>query len=153
MANKPINVLQFITPVGFYGAERWVLALINNSDPSIVRHDLAVTDEPEEQDLEILNQFSENAGLAHRISMDSRFDLSAINKLVEIIKTREIDIIHTHGYKSDILGFIAAKKTGIKAVSTPHGFGQPSSRKVRVFIRLGKVLLRFLTVLLLYPIN
>ena len=40
MGNKTINVLQFITPVGFYGAERWVLALINNSDPKLVRHDL-----------------------------------------------------------------------------------------------------------------
>ena len=136
MQNKPINVLQFITPVGFYGAERWVLALINNSDPSLVRHDLAVTDEPEEQDLEILNQFSTDLGLTHRIKMKSRFDLSAINNLVNIIKNRQIDIIHTHGYKSDILGFIAAKKAGIKCVSTSHGFGEPSNFKLKVFIKL-----------------
>lgn len=143
MTTKTINVLQFITPVGFYGAERWVLALINNSDPSKVRHDLAVTDEPEEQDLEILNQFPKQAGESHRVVMTSRFDLSAINELVKIIKTREIDVIHTHGYKSDILGFIAAKKVGIKCVSTPHGFGQPSNFKLKMFIKLGTLLLRF----------
>jgi glycosyltransferase involved in cell wall biosynthesis len=140
---KKINVLQFITPVGFYGAERWVLALINNSDASLVRHDLVVTDEPEKQDLEILSQFPKHAGQAHAVTMNSRFDLSVISKLVRIIKTRKIDIIHTHGYKSDILGFVAAKKTGIKCVSTPHGFGQPTSFKLKVFIKLGTTLLRF----------
>ena len=119
MEKRPINILQFITPVGFYGAERWVLALINNSDVKLVRHDLAVTDEPDKQDLEILKQFPAKAGQTHTISMNSRFDVSAIKKIIDIIKTREIDIIHTHGYKSDILGFIAAKRTGIKSVSTP----------------------------------
>jgi glycosyltransferase involved in cell wall biosynthesis len=142
MEKRPINILQFITPVGFYGAERWVLALINNSDVKLVRHDLAVTDEPDKQDLEILKQFPAKAGQTHTISMNSRFDVSAIKKIIDIIKTREIDIIHTHGYKSDILGFIAAKRTGIKSVSTPHGFGQPSSIKVKLFIKLGAVLLR-----------
>lgn len=143
MKDKTINVLQFITPVGFYGAERWVLALINNSDHTLVRHDLAVTDEPEEQDLEILNQFSKDAGTSHRIKMNSRFDLSAVGKLIDIIKSRKIDIIHTHGYKSDILGFIAAKKTGIKCISTPHGFGEPTSFKLKLFIKLGTILLRY----------
>jgi len=143
MQKKTINVLQFITPVGFYGAERWVLALINNSDPSLIRHDLVVTDEPEEQDLEILNQFPKGMGEAHRVVMTSRFDLSVIGKLVEIIKNRKIDVIHTHGYKSDILGLAAAKKTGIKCVSTPHGFGQPSNFKLKMFIKLGTHLLRY----------
>jgi glycosyltransferase involved in cell wall biosynthesis len=140
---KTINVLQLITPVGFYGAERWVLALINNSDTNLVRHDLAITDEPEEQDLEILNQFPRKAGQAHTVTMNSRFDFSAIKKLVVIIKERKIDIIHTHGYKSDILGFIAAKRTGIKCISTPHGFGQPGSFKVKLFIKIGAALFRF----------
>jgi hypothetical protein len=39
MQKKTINVLQFIVPVGFYGAERWILALVNNSNPDLVKHD------------------------------------------------------------------------------------------------------------------
>lgn len=140
---KKIRVLQFICPVGFYGAERWVLALINNSDTNLVTHDLAVTDEPDNQDLEIVTQFPKGEGQTHKIIMKSRFDLSVVNKLVEIIKDRQIDIIHSHGYKSDILGLIAARKAGIKAISTPHGFGLPESFKLRMFVKLGIFSLRF----------
>jgi len=141
--NNKIRVLQFICPVGFYGAERWVLALINNSDSQQVVQNLAVTDESSHQDLEIVNQFPEGEGKAFKIKMRSRFDISAIQQLVEIIKEQQIDIIHTHGYKSDILGFIAAKKAGIKAVSTPHGFGLPENFKLKMFVKFGVFSLRF----------
>ena len=143
MKNNKIRVLQFICPVGFYGAERWVLALINNSDSDYVINDLAVTDESENQDLEIVNQFPKGEGKSYKIPMSSRFDVSVINKLVSIIKERQIDVIHTHGYKSDILGLIAARKSGIKAISTPHGFGLPENFKLRMFVKLGIFSLRF----------
>ena len=48
-----IRCLQFITPAGFYGAERWVLALANNIDPESMINDLAVTNEGEGQDLTV----------------------------------------------------------------------------------------------------
>ena len=54
--NEEIRVLQFICPTGFYGAERWILALVRNSGET-VNHFLAVTEEGENQNLEIVNQF------------------------------------------------------------------------------------------------
>jgi glycosyltransferase involved in cell wall biosynthesis len=143
MNQKAINVMQFICPVGFYGAERWILALVNNSNPELVRHDLVVTDESPGQDLEILTQFPKGSGKTHRLSMTSRFDWSVVNKLCEIIRSRKIDIIHTHGYKSDFLGFFAARKCGIRCLSTPHGFGKPTDLKLKLFIWLGGRMLRF----------
>jgi glycosyltransferase involved in cell wall biosynthesis len=143
MSKLPINVLQFIVPVGFYGAERWVLALVNNSNPDLVKHDLVVTQESANQNLEIVNLFPASAGMTFKINMKSRFDLKAIAHLCDIIKDRETDVIHTHGYKSDVLGLIAARKMGIKCVSTPHGFGLPSSFKLKVFIRIGTWVLKY----------
>jgi glycosyltransferase involved in cell wall biosynthesis len=143
MSKTPINVLQFIVPVGFYGAERWILALVNNSDPEKVLHDLVVTNESQKQDLKIIQEYPTKQGETHVISMRSRIDFSAIAKLCKIIKERKIDVIHTHGYKSDILGLIAAKKTGIKCISTPHGFGQPGNFKLKMFIKLGVFCQRF----------
>jgi glycosyltransferase involved in cell wall biosynthesis len=139
---KTINVLQFITPTGFYGAERWILALNNNLDPEKVRSDLVVTTENGQQP-EIIKHFNSENGRAFEVEMAGRFSLSAIRALVKLIKKREISIIHTHGYKSDIMGLIAARMAGIKIVSTPHGFGEPPSLKLKMFIRLGKVAMRF----------
>jgi glycosyltransferase involved in cell wall biosynthesis len=139
---RTINVLQFITPTGFYGAERWILALNNCLDKEKVRSDLVVTTEKGLRP-EILNHFNVGESQAFEIIMKSRFSLSSIRSLVNLIKQRNIDIIHTHGYKSDILGLIAARISGIKSVSTPHGFGEPSDLKLKAFIRLGKFALRY----------
>ena len=137
MNSKKINILQFICPTGFYGAERWILALSRFLPEDKVRSDLAVTLEDNSKDLELVRVFRQNYGQAFEIPMSGRFDLGVINKLVKLIKDREIDVIHTHGYKSDILGVLAARKAGIKCVVTPHGFENVKDPKLRFFIWLG----------------
>ncbi len=145
MTDKKINVLQFICSTGFYGAERWVLALAKHLNKDNVRCDLAVTLEQNSQDLELVKHYRKNCGEAFEIPMSGRFDLSVINKLVKLIKERNIDIIHTHGYKSDILGVIAAKKAGIQSIVTPHGFENADDFKLRTFIWLGCKSMKFAT--------
>ena len=108
--SKDINVLQFICPTGFYGAERWILALAKHLPKTSIRCDLAVTLENESRDLELVRIFRNECGETFELPMSHRFDIGIINKLVKLIKERDIHIIHTHGYKSDILGVIAAKK-------------------------------------------
>ena len=137
-----IHVLQFIVPTGFYGAERWILALNKHLDNQLVRSDLVVTRESEKP-LDLFRQFDFPGCKAFEIKMESRFSLSSIRQLSKIIQDRDIQIIHTHGYKADIIGLIAARLTGIKSLSTPHGFGEPKDFKLRLYIQLGKFFLRF----------
>jgi glycosyltransferase involved in cell wall biosynthesis len=137
-ADRRVNVLQFICPTGFYGAERWILALASNLDPGAVRCDLAVTHEDNTQDLRLVHEYrKQQLGSAFEIPMRHRFDTSAIGHLVALIRSRDIDIVHTHGYKSDILGLIAARRAGIRCVATPHGFENAADLKLRFFIWLG----------------
>jgi len=136
-------VLEFITPAGFYGAERWVLALANNLDVDLVACDLAVTRESASQDLTVADVYPEGRGEVHYLAMSGRFDWQVINQLATILRQRQIDIIHTHGYKSDIIGLLAARKAGIRCVSTPHGFSGKVGLKLATFIRIGTSCLRF----------
>ena len=140
---KPLRVLQFITPAGFYGAERWVLALANNLDYKRITCDLAVSEEGSGQDLSLLDYYPTEAGNIHKISMRGRFDMRAVGRLVHLIRTEKIDLIHSHGYKSDIIGLLAAGTAGIPCVSTPHGFSGKVGWKLGLFIRLGTFMLRF----------
>jgi len=137
MITNKIHILQFICPTGFYGAERWVLALARHLPKDQVRCDLAVTLEENSKDLELVKQYRQNYGDTFEIPMSSRFDIGVINKLVSLINERDIDVIHTHGYKSDILGVIAARKAGIKCIVTPHGFENVKDPKLRFFIWMG----------------
>ncbi|MEP0355645.1 MAG: glycosyltransferase [Paraglaciecola sp.] len=142
---KTINVLQFICPTGFYGAERWVLALSKHLDANVVRSDLAVTMEPGQKPLELAKEYKKLNLPCHTINMKSKFDLSAVDKMVELIKKENIHIVHTHGYKSDIIGVWAAKKAGIPSVVTPHGFENAKDFKLRLFIWLGCQAMKFAT--------
>ncbi|TYK65767.1 glycosyltransferase family 4 protein [Colwellia echini] len=140
---KKLNVLQFICSSGFYGAERWVLALAKYLNPQEVNCHLAVTIESGNDELKIIDEFNKLEGNIFQLSMGNRFDLKVVDKLVDVIKNNDIDIIHTHGYKSDILGLLAAKKAGIKIVITPHGFSNGIDFKLRCFIWLGCQTFRF----------
>ena len=138
-----MKILQFICSTGFYGAERWILALSKHL-PENVQSELVVTLEPGTEDLELVKQFKP-LGATHALPMQNRFDLSVVNKLVKVIQEQDVDILHTHGYKSDILGVIAAKKAGIPCVVTPHGFENAADLKLRLFIWLGCQSMRFAT--------
>lgn len=138
-----IRVLQFITPAGFYGAERWVIALANNIDHEKVVCDLVVSKESEQQDLSVAKHYPAEAGMVHYLPMHGRFDWRVIEQLVRVIRERQIQVIHTHGYKSDILGLLAARRAGIKCVSTPHGFSGKVGFKLATFIRIGTFMLRY----------
>lgn len=140
--SRKIRVLQFITPAGFYGAERWVLALANNIDRDVLVCDLAVTRESPTQDLRVAEEYPADAGQVHYLEMSGRFDLRVVSRLVEVIRERQIDIILSHGYKSDILGLLAARRAGIRCVSTPHGFPTRAGFKMGLFIRAGSLALR-----------
>ncbi len=130
-----MKILQFICSTGFYGAERWVLALAKHM-PASVSSELVVTLEPGTEDLELVRQFAP-LGPTHQIPMNNRFDLGVVKKLAALIKQQNIDILHTHGYKSDIIGVLAAKKAGIPCVVTPHGFENAADIKLRMFIWAG----------------
>lgn len=138
-----IKVLQFICPAGFYGAEMWIMALAKSLDTAQVDCSLAVTRESEGQNMELYKRFSALGLPAYQIPMQGRFDLSGIFKLKHLIREQGIEIIHTHGYKSDIIGLLVAKLAGIKCVSTPHGFENAPDLKLQFFIWLGCRSLRY----------
>jgi len=139
---EPINILQLICPAGIYGAELWVLALANNSDPVQVGCHLAVTDEGSTSD-EMIAMYPPNAGQTFKLEMKHRFDLRAIVEIRKLVRRNNIHVLHSHGYKSDILALVCSKLVGIPCISTPHGFGQASDLKLKLFHWLGKQSLRW----------
>jgi glycosyltransferase involved in cell wall biosynthesis len=137
------HILQFICSTGFYGAERWILALCKNTPADVAKYSLAVTLEDGSHDLELVKQFKILCGDTVELPMSHRFDLGVVTKLADYIKTHKVDILHTHGYKSDIIGILAAKKAKIPVVVTPHGFENAEDFKLRAFIWAGCQSMRF----------
>jgi len=141
--SRKMHILQFICSTGFYGAERWILALCNNTQDPNVTYSLAVTDEVASKNLEIAKHFKRDCGDVFELPMAHKFDYKAVFTLADYITANNIDAVHTHGYKSDVLGVLAAKKAGVPVIVTPHGFENAKDIKLRLFIWLGCQAMKF----------
>jgi glycosyltransferase involved in cell wall biosynthesis len=71
--------------------------------------------------------------------------LSVVRRLEALIRERRIDVVHSHENRSHILGTMAARRAGVAAVATLHGYTYDSWRSglwARVnawFLRRGGV--------------
>lgn len=67
----------------------------------------------------------------------------ATRELRRVLHDLEVDLIVTHGYKSDLLGLIAARRLGLPIVAVSHGWTRESAR-VRVYEAIGRICLRWM---------
>jgi glycosyltransferase involved in cell wall biosynthesis len=72
------------------------------------------------------------------------FDLRVWGQLKKLIADRQIDLIHAHEYKTDLLALLLARATGTRAIATVHGWTGHSSRERFLYYPADKrVLARF----------
>ena len=142
--HNPIKVLQLGSPTGLYGAERWILALIRNLDPKKVESIVGVIkDEP---NLEApLCSAAEKLGF-QTITLNAygKASFLAITQLRRYIIKNKIDILHTHWYKTDIIGYFATRGTKCKIISTPHGWSRDAGFKLQCYELLDRMIFPFL---------
>src|SRR5262245_72961 len=71
------------------------------------------------------------------------FDPSIWRALCGVVRAREIDIIHSHDYKTDLLAWLLAKTHGVVALSTAHGWAGHSRRERFYYLVDKRLLARF----------
>ena len=76
------------------------------------------------------------------IRTNHQFDKSIIKKIIQIIKEKDIHIIHSHEYKSDIVALLVSRFHKIPIMTTCHGW-ITNSLKSKLYIWLGKQTLRY----------
>jgi glycosyltransferase involved in cell wall biosynthesis len=69
------------------------------------------------------------------------FDPRILAELTALIASRDIDIIHAHDYKTDVLTWFLARRTGAIPLSTAHGWTGHSVRERWLYYPLDKWLL------------
>lgn len=76
-----------------------------------------------------------------------RFDYRIVHRLTSLIDEVNPDIIHTHDFRSNIFGLIAASMRGKPVVSTVHGW-IANDIKGKVYVFLDKIALRFFSLII-----
>jgi glycosyltransferase involved in cell wall biosynthesis len=140
---KRIRVLQLGSPTGLYGAERWILALIKCLDCEKIESVVAVIKDDPRLDASICRE-AERMGIRTQVfEAYGRVNLSAVRQLRKFIVEEGIHILHTHGYKTDIIGLLAVQGTGCRIVSTPHGWSTKAGLKVQIYEILDRLAFLF----------
>ncbi len=78
------------------------------------------------------------------INVKGKFDPSFFWKTNAIIRQNNVAIIHSHGYKTTLLGFIIAKMNNIPIIVTQHLWSGAKSFKLKIYIKLEALIMRFI---------
>ncbi len=137
-----LKVLQLGTIGPLYGAERWILALIRNLEAVKVESHVAVIADQPGADVPLLDAASADGFGLHALHAPGRFNWAAVRELRNLIDRECYDIVHSHGYKADIIAWLACRGRDCKIVSTPHGWSSNAGIKLRIYEALGRRALR-----------
>ena len=132
------------SPTGLYGAERWILALIKHLPPSEVESFVGVIKDSPELKAPLCTVAGELGFETHVIEAYGKLSRSAVAKLRRFLLEHQIDILHTHGYKTDLIGVLAVRGTPCKALSTPHGWSVNAGFKLQVYEALDRLSFLFM---------
>ena len=135
-----MRVLHLISSGGFFGAERVVVTLAREQIKQGLGAYVGVFKNYNNPHLE-LAQNAHKCNLPVEIfDCKGRFDIKTILSIRYFLRENKIDIIHSHGYKSNFYGLLAALNMNIKRITTCHNW-LGTSRKMRFYKWLDKTLL------------
>lgn len=137
---KKINILHLRTSNFFGGPEKQILEHGRTIDKA--RFGFFICSFLEKGQLnEFINEGTKRGFDAYALKTRFAFDLSAIFKLRTLLKEKNIDILCTHGYKSDLIGLLAARMRRIPIIAFSRGWTK-ENLKIRLYYWLDRRALR-----------
>ena len=118
-----MKVLQLISSSGYYGAEAMMVTLATALRETEVDARIALLRTPSPGCLDVARRAEEQGLPVHLIPCGGKWDSAAIEEIRRIVRDCAIEIVHGHGYKSDLYGYLATRKAAAKCVATCHDSG------------------------------
>lgn len=118
-----MKTLQIIDSGGLYGAERVVLTLVRSLENLEVESTLVSITEPDEPEKAIESEARRLGLSVRRWTLGRGTDLSGARLLAAWARENGVDVLHTHGYKANILiAGMSRKRRKLPVLATLHGF-------------------------------
>lgn len=129
MKKRLLNILHIRDSSGMYGSERVILTLTAKINRSQFNPVLVCLKNPDGKSDELFSHARDHGIDVQAVDVSGRFDPCALRKIRNLIRSKHIDIIHTHDFKSDLYGLLASLGLGVKRVATAHGSTRDSLLK------------------------
>ncbi|HZU31425.1 MAG TPA: glycosyltransferase family 4 protein [Candidatus Angelobacter sp.] len=119
---RRLKVLQLISSGGYYGAENMLLNLSTHQQKTGCENSLLLFYNVHQPNMEFYER-ARRSGLSVRmVHCKGRADWRAVRQIEEYVREDAIDLLHTHGYKADIYGYLAAWRMAKPIVGTCHNW-------------------------------
>lgn len=119
---KRVKVLQLISSGGYYGAENMLLNLCASQEKAGCQNSLLLFYNVHTPNVEFYERARRHGISVRMVHCRGRADWRAVRQIEEYIQEDAIDVVHTHGYKADLYGFLAAWRSGKPVVATCHNW-------------------------------
>lgn len=139
-----MRILQLISTRGFFGAENVVVELssaLQAAGDTVFVGTFSNRHADGEGSSELAEQARKRGLKTELFDCGGRVDLKTVSSIRGFVKDNGVDVIHSHGYKSNIYAYLANRKVRKRLVTTCHNWINASS-KMSLYTRLDKFFLR-----------
>jgi len=135
------KVLQLISSIGFFGAENVIAELVTELAASEFEPIIGVIRNLKNPHLELIDFARKNNIESVIFEAQRQFDLQTIASIRNFIKGNNVDIVQTHGYKSNFYAIFAALFENVHLLATCHPWIK-TSRRGKAYAKIDKLLLK-----------
>ena len=136
-----MKILHIISSGGMYGAEAVILNLSRAMNETSHRSTLGVFSNSSQPNLQLHEKALQQGIESHLILCNGQFDRSVLPSIRELVRRTDADVVHAHGYKADVYGYLALRKSTTPFVSTCHTW-YDNDLLVRIYGMLDRFVLR-----------
>jgi glycosyltransferase involved in cell wall biosynthesis len=136
-----MKVLHLLSSAGFYGAENMLLNLCVAQRSAGNENTLLVFYNAHQPNIELYEEAKWGGLNPAMVRCEGRLDLKALREIRKHVRDGAIDVVHTHGYKADLYGYIAARREKKPVVATCHNWRDVGSA-LRLYNRLDRMALK-----------
>lgn len=137
-----MRILQLLSSTGFHGAEAMAAELVKNLAASGAQVEVAVLDNAGAGDAEIFEHVAGHATATHRLPCRGALDLGTVRALGALLQRRNIQLVHSHKYKTTFYALLLRPWLRFGMVTTYHNWIL-NTPALRAYARLDKALARF----------
>lgn len=135
-----MRVLNLISTIGFFGAEKAMIELSKQLKLSEYEPYLGLVSNSQNSYKDIVKAAKENSLKVEVFPCNSKLDLKTILRIKRYINNIGIDMVHSHGYKSNFYALLATTNMKIGRITTCHNW-IANNVKMRFYEYLDKTLL------------
>ena len=117
-----VKVLQLISSGGYYGAENMLLNLCASQQKAGCENSLMLFYNVHAPNVEFYERARRRGLSVRMVHCQGRADWRAVRQIEECIQEDGIELLHTHGYKADLYGYVAARRSAKPIVATCHNW-------------------------------